>query len=65
MTFPNALESKKPAPSPAAGRRPAPRAAVSGKSRRSPNYAGREETLKIAEEIMDERAELFRRLADA
>ena len=33
--------------------------------RRSPNYATREETLKAAERIMNERAELFRRLADA
>ena len=33
--------------------------------RRGPNYASHEETMKIAERIMDERKELFRRLADA
>ena len=31
----------------------------------APNYAAREETMKIAKRIMEERAEVFRRLADA
>ena len=31
----------------------------------SPNYATREETMKVARRIMEERAEVFRRLADA
>ena len=35
------------------------------RSHPSPNYATREETMKVARRIMEERAEVFRRLADA
>ena len=33
--------------------------------RAAPNYATREETMKAAKRIVDEDAEVFRRLADA
>ena len=54
----------RPAPpfSPAAvPSRPSP----SHPSRPRPNYASRAETLKVAEEVMNRRSKLFRRLADA
>ena len=37
----------------------------SSPSRPRPNYASRAETLKVAEEVMNRRSKLFRRLADA
>ena len=43
----------------------APRSHPSHPSHPSPNYATREETMKAARRIMEERAEVFRRLADA
>ena len=55
MTFPVHHPAHPTRPAPRKSEKPAPPS----------NYAGREETMKIAEQIMDERAELFRRLADA
>ena len=54
MTFP-ARPAHPTHPAPRKSEKPAP----------PPNYAGREETMKIAEQIMDEDREVFRRLADA
>ena len=63
-THPAPRKSEKPAPSPAVASRSESRAPAHGPVR-GPNYAGREETMKIAEQIMDEDREVFRRLADA
>ena len=43
----------------------APRSHPTHPAHPSPNYATREETMKVARRIMEERAEVFRRLADA
>ena len=67
MTFPAhpaPRKSEKPAPSPVVASRSESRAPAHAPAR-GPNYAGREETMKIAEQIMDEDREVFRRLADA
>ena len=65
MPVPAAHKSAKIAPPAAAPRRVARQRPPANTARRSPNYATREETLKIAERVMDEDAEVFRRLADA
>ena len=61
MTLPAVQESAKSSPA-RAHPRPRPAAAP---SRPAPNYATREETMKAVNRIMEEDAEVFRRLADA
>ena len=61
MPIPAIRESAQAAPFRAA----LPRKPKAAPRRAAPNYATREETMKAAKRIMDEDAEVFRRLANA